>query len=210
MSDIITNKPILRQSVKFGERYVSSALNRKLAGIVGTGVYHGFVVKPGGIGKILVTHEDDYPCSVAVIERNNYNLTITMDDAGYVELPSAGTFYICIEAFYIETEAGYQHIVVRETPENHHIVLAKVTIDNITRPVEESDIDANICQYVSQRSIDVRLAKLYNIMFKHSANQIDLNNRLFNAEMKFLKSTKTVVIRDTTSDAYIQTEEVLV
>lgn len=122
----ILAEPIVRQSVKFAERYVSSALNRKLAGVLKTGVYRGFAVKPGVPGYVLVTHGEDCANSVAVVERNGYNLTITMDDPGYVKIPATGTWYIVIEAFYVETEQGYQRVVARESIEDHHIVIAKV------------------------------------------------------------------------------------
>lgn len=136
-----TAAPVLRQSVKFGERYVSSALNRKTAGILLPGVYHGYKVKPGGPGRVLIDHDSDYPFSVAVIERNGYSLTVTMDDPGYVEIPAPGTWYIVIEALYIETQPGYERIVARETLQDHHICLAKVTVDSMDSDIEAGKID---------------------------------------------------------------------
>ena len=107
--------PALRQSVRWGERYVSSALNRKFAGILPAGIYHGFRIKPGGIMSVLVEHDAAYPDrSVAVVERDGFSLTIVMDDPGYVDIPTAGVWYVVIEAFYIETQVGYQRIVARQ------------------------------------------------------------------------------------------------
>lgn len=126
------NAPTLRQNVKWGERYVSSGLNKKFAGIIDPGVYHGFRVKPGGTMKVLIDHDSDYPRSVAVVEREGYSLNVTMDDPGYVDIPTVGTWYIVIEAFYIETQPGYERVVARENVEDHHVILAKVTVADST------------------------------------------------------------------------------
>ena len=121
--------PALRQSVRWGERYVSSALNRKFAGILPAGIYHGFRIKPGGIMSVLVEHDAAYPDrSVAVVERDGFSLTIVMDDPGYVDIPTAGVWYVVIEAFYIETQVGYQRIVARQKIEPHHVVIGKVSV----------------------------------------------------------------------------------
>lgn len=123
--------PTLRQSVKWGERYVSSALNKKFAGIIPAGIYHGFRLKPGGVMHVLVEHDPDYPSlSVAVVERNGFSLTVAMDDPGYVEIPTTGEWFIVLEAFYIETQTGYQRIVARQALEPHHVVLGKVSVPN--------------------------------------------------------------------------------
>lgn len=158
MSDS-TTAPVLRQNVKWGERYVSSGLNKKLAGIIAPGVYHGFELKPGGAMTVLVTHSDNYPTSVAVVERNGYNLNITMDDPGYVTIPAVGDWYIVIEAFYIETQPGYQRIVARETVEDHHVVLGKVSI------TEEG-------QTVSADSIDTSDRAVSNLVSRNEYNQL--------------------------------------
>lgn len=119
--------PILRQNVRWGERYVSSGLNRKFAGIIPPGVYHGFKMKPGGAMTVLIDHDENYKNSVAVVERNGFSLNVTMDDPGYVVIPHAGKWFIVIEAYYVETQPGYQRIVAREVKEDYHIVLGTVT-----------------------------------------------------------------------------------
>ncbi len=134
--------PLLRQSVRWGEEYVSRALNVKMAGIVKPGVYHGFVLKPGGTMAVLIDHESDYPRSVAVVERDGYSLTVVMDDPGIVRIPATGTWFVCIEAFYAPTQQGYQRIVVREQPEPHHVVLGKVRAGvPLTEPGEDEGGD---------------------------------------------------------------------
>lgn len=118
----------LRQAVRFGEEYVSSALNQKFAGIISPGIYRGFVVKPGGTMAVAVDHGTSDGPSVAVVERNGYSLTVLMDDPCTVSIPTTGTWFICIEAFYSVRQAGYQRIVAREQREAHHVVLATVTV----------------------------------------------------------------------------------
>lgn len=129
--------PMLRQNVRWGEEYVSRGLNVKLAGIIKPGVYHGFVLKPGGTMAVLVDHEPDYPRSVAVVERDGYSLTVVMDDPGIVHIPATGTWFVCLEALYTPTQQGYQRIVVREKPEPHHVVLGRVRAGTpLTEPGE--------------------------------------------------------------------------
>ena len=51
--------PILSQSVRWGENYVSRALNVKSAGIIPPGIYHGYNIKPGGGMAVLIEHDED-------------------------------------------------------------------------------------------------------------------------------------------------------
>lgn len=126
--------PVLRQNVRWGEEYVSRGLNIKMAGIIQPGVYHGFVLKPGGSMAVLVDHAPNYPRSVAVVERDGFSLTVVMDDPGMVSIPAKGTWYVCVEALYSPTHQGYQRIVVRERPEHHHVVLGKVYAGTLVAP----------------------------------------------------------------------------
>ncbi len=135
------NAPRLKQSVRFGERYVSSALNRKVAGVLKPGVYHGFVVTPGtGLQVRVDNNPDDYPYSVAVVERDVWSITVTMTDGGTVDIPGEGTWYIVIEAYYCETEPGYQRVVARPSVEKHHVVIAKVTVAEGQTTLSQDDI----------------------------------------------------------------------
>lgn len=184
-TDINTlSTPGLRQSVRFGERYVSAALNRKLAGILGAGVYHGFVVKPGGVGRVLVGHEDDYPFSVAVVERNGFSLSIILDDPVYVEIPASGTWFIVIEAYYVETQIGYQRIVARENVEPHHVVLAKITCDDLSQEIKEDDIDTSVCVFSDTRKNADILGEVYALSVCQSDLYARLSDRVFKLELK--------------------------
>ncbi len=135
--------PVLRQNIRWGEEYVSRGLNAKLAGIIKPGVYHGFVLKPGGTMAVLVDHEPDYPRSVAVVERDGYSLTVVMDDPGIVHIPATGTWFVCIEAHYSPTQQGYQRIVAREKPEPHHVVLGRVRAGVPLTEPDEGEGDDN-------------------------------------------------------------------
>lgn len=120
--------PILFQSVRWGENYVSRALNIKAAGIIPTGIYHGYQVKPCSDMAVLIDHDEDYPRSVAVVERDGYSLTVIMNDPGKITIPASGDWFICLEAFYNPTKQGYQRIVARQKAEAHHVVLAAVSV----------------------------------------------------------------------------------
>lgn len=143
----------LRQSVRFGEEYVSSALNQKFAGIISPGVYRGFVVKPGGIMTVAVGHDASGGPSIAVVERDGYNLTILMDDPCTVSIPTTGTWFICIEALYSVRQAGYQRIVAREQREAHHVVLATVSVTENGVEILSSMISADDRQQASIPSV---------------------------------------------------------
>ena len=58
----------VRVDVAYGESYTSAALNKKLAGILQTGVYWGFEVVPatGMNVKIYPGENPDYPKNVVV------------------------------------------------------------------------------------------------------------------------------------------------
>ena len=180
----LASTPGLVQSVMFGERYVSSALNRKLSGILGAGVYHGFVVKPGGAGRVLIAHEDDYPRSVAVVERNGYSLTLVLNDPVYVELPAPGTWNIVLEALYIESEPGYQRIVAREQVEEHHVLLGTVTVTSLEETVSIEQINTASCQFSNTREQYDTLAEVYALSVDQTKLYADLSRRVFELELR--------------------------
>lgn len=125
------NPPVLRQSVRWGENYVSRALNEKFSGILPAGVYRGFRLKPSPLPMtVIVEHDDNWPQSVAIVERDGYSISVIMYDAGDVSIPAKGEWFVCIEAFYSPNQQGYQRIVVKEIGdvESYHAVLGKVIV----------------------------------------------------------------------------------
>lgn len=120
------SEPILHQTVKWREQYVSSALNAKFFGVIRPGIYKGFFLSPSPNPMNVIVDNGDSTCSVAVVDRDQRSLTITMHDEGEVKIPAKGTWLICIEAYYAPTQIGYQRIVARERAEKHHIILGTV------------------------------------------------------------------------------------
>lgn len=119
----------LEQHVKWGEEYVSRALNTKAAGVFNAGIYYGFVLSPAGGFAVKIGHDEDYPYSVAAIERDGFNITVRAVDEGEILLANVpGKYFICIEAYYAPQMNGYQRIVYKQNPESHHVVLGAVTI----------------------------------------------------------------------------------
>lgn len=120
--------PRLTQSVRWGENYVSCALNAKFAGVIRPGIYRGFILKSAGVMAVRVDHGD--ACrSVAVVERDGYSITVIMHDGGEIKIPMRGTWHICIEAYYTTQQQGYQRIIARQSLEPHHVVIGTVTVN---------------------------------------------------------------------------------
>ena len=182
--------PILFQSVRWGENYVSRALNIKAAGIIPTGIYHGYQVKPCGDMAVLIDHDEDYPRSVAVVERDAYSLTVIMDDPGKIAIPAPGDWFICIEAFYNPAKQGYQRVVARQKAETHHVILATVSI-----PAEASIITEEMISYLPRHKCVIAenvletlklemaqahrsIIKVSDLLTRESLKRIELDNAL--------------------------------
>lgn len=203
-----SDSPILRQSVRWGEEYVSRGLNAKFAGIIKPGVYRGFRLKPGGGMAVLVDHEPDYPRSVAVVERDGYSLTVDMADPGMVSIPARGTWFVCIEAFYAPAQQGYQRIVVRDQAEPHHVVLGKVYADGIdgSAPVISEDMissegraeaNANVASVEAIEAViaqvEARSNALIGAQAETIANLVRLSARVTTLEISGAGSSTVIV-----------------
>lgn len=119
----------VRVDTCYGESYTSASLNKKLAGVLPTGVYWGFEVVPatGMQVKVYPGPDPDYPKNVAVAERNGYSLTGTSE--GELLVPVSAGF-----RGLLVLEMDYDHQLTRsavrlvETPMEHHIVLAELNV----------------------------------------------------------------------------------
>lgn len=131
---------MLQSFVQWKERYASFGLNRKLAGVLTPGVYEGFELSPGGGMNLLISAAEDYPASVAVIEREGYSVTVRMDSSASIPVPSAGTWYPVIEAYYTPGQETHQQLKVVATPEEHHVVLGRVVVPSGATEIETSHI----------------------------------------------------------------------
>jgi hypothetical protein len=119
----------VRVDVAYGESYTSAALNKKLAGILQTGVYWGFEVVPatGRQVKIYPGNDPDYPKNVVVAERNGYSLTGTSEGEYLLAVPAGFNGYVVVEIQY-DHQLTYSAVRLVETPLESHVVLAKLTV----------------------------------------------------------------------------------
>lgn len=116
--------------VQYREQYGSAALNRKLAGVLEPGIYHGFVLSPGGglAVEVGAGEDPDTPVSTAVVERGEYSLTVRLDAPERLELPAPGTWFAVLEVTYsigLDTQA---RLKLTTTPADHHVVLGCVVL----------------------------------------------------------------------------------
>jgi hypothetical protein len=119
----------MRVDVAYGESYTSAALNKKLAGILQTGVYWGFEVVPatGRQIKIYPGDDPDYPKNVVVVERNGYSLTGTSEGEYLLDVPAGFNGYVVAEIQY-DLQMTYSAVRLVETPLESHVILAKLTV----------------------------------------------------------------------------------
>lgn len=170
---------VLEQMVKYHEEYVSRALNTKFGGVLDPGVYKGFVVKPGGGLKVSIETDEDYPMSIAVVERDGYSITVRASDAGTVDVPVQGSHYVCLEAYYALGQPGYQRVVFRATPEEHHVVLGKVVIPALATEITEAMISEDGRMVGSPTLWHIHLASKFT---DTQVALIDAQTRLSNLE----------------------------
>lgn len=194
------NAPRLSQYVKFGEAYVSSAINKRFFGLFTQGIYRGFRVSPAGPMKIFIDHGED-ECSVAVVERDRYSISVIMDDTGYVDIPAKGEWFICIEAYYQPNQAGYQRIVVKERTEKHHVVLAKVSVKDdeaVVFPIQPEAITTEE-RSTSALATQEQVNRLLAVHADQSQNMADLAFRVLALELQASPSTTLVTVTETTA-----------
>jgi hypothetical protein len=132
----------IRVDVAYGESYTSAALNKKLAGILQTGVYWGFEVVPatGMNVKIYPGENPDYPKNVVVAERNGYSLTGVSE--GELILPASAGFvgYVVAELQY-DLQLTHSAVRLVQSPLDSHVVLAKLSIPSSAKSILPSYID---------------------------------------------------------------------
>ena len=186
--------PQLHQHVKFGEAYVSSALNQRFFGLFTPGIYRGFHVSPAGPMKVLIDHGDD-ECSIAIVERDNYSISIIMHDSGYVDIPAKGEWFVCIEASYQPNQVGYQRIVVKERVEKHHVILAKVSVKDdeaVVSPIQPEAITTDE-RSASALATQEQVNRLLAVHADQSQNMADLAFRLLALELRNQSAATTLV-----------------
>lgn len=167
--------------VKWREQYSSSALNRKLAGVLDPGVFWGYVVAPGGGMHVAVSEgaDPDYPVSVAVAERDGYSMTVRLDTTETVEVLSHGTWFIVLEVSYIVGQETAATLKAVATPADHHVVLAKVVV-----PEGAAEIDAGMISDDGRMEAHpaIHVAQMVTMVTDLTESLIDTRARLANLE----------------------------
>lgn len=132
--------------VQYLEPFSSQALNRKFSGIVRAGIFRGFHCSPSGTGLTLtishllnqsgeaVTH------GVALVERNDYALTVRQQKEIQVELVAGQKSYVVLEAFYehgvttkqvdmdAAQDAANVSVITEAELQDFHVILCTATI----------------------------------------------------------------------------------
>ncbi|HGF3734645.1 TPA: hypothetical protein ACF4EQ_003847 [Vibrio parahaemolyticus] len=120
------------------EPLASNSLNRKFYGIVRAGVFRGFECAPAGGMKLRVSSGDQF--GVALVERDDYILTVRQQHDIDVEIPAGATSYVVLEAFYkhgvktkqvdlsSDVEASEIKVLPQSAVEPHHLILCRATV----------------------------------------------------------------------------------
>jgi hypothetical protein len=150
----------VRVDIAYGESYTSAALNKKLAGIMPTGVYWGFEVVPatGRQVKIYPGENPDYPKNVVVVERNGYSLTGTSEGEYLLAVPAGFNGYVVVEIQY-DHQFTYSAVRLVETPLESHVVLAKLTVPANAAVMLPAYIDYGPRQEGSFEFISAKMAR---------------------------------------------------
>jgi hypothetical protein len=171
----------LTVDIKWREQYASSALNRKLAGVVDPGIYWGFAVEPGGGLNVRVYEgaDPDYPVSVAVVERDGYSMTVRLDTDETVAILSHGTWYVVLEGSYIVGQDTSAALKAVPAPAAHHVVLAKVVVPEGATEIAADMITAD---GRSEAHPAVWVAQMVTMVTSLTESLIDTRARLANLE----------------------------
>jgi hypothetical protein len=160
----------VRVDIAYGESYTSAALNKKLAGILPTGVYWGFEVVPatGRQVKIYPGANPDYPKNVVIVERNGYSLTGTSEGEYLLPVPAGFNGYVVVEIQY-DHQLTYSSVRLAETPLESHVVLARLSVPANAATILPAYIDygprqeGNPALMVAQMALQVITLERHNL-----------------------------------------------
>lgn len=131
--------------IQYLEPFTSTSLNRKFCGVVRPGVFRGFGCQPAGGMSLSIVHNknqtgESVRFGVALVERDDYLLTVRQQHEMIVDLEAGKTSYVVLEAFYehgVETtqvsddstiEAASIKVLSESQVQDHHIILCVATI----------------------------------------------------------------------------------
>lgn len=138
MLDLVTD-------IQYLEPFTSTSLNRKFCGVVRPGVFRGFSCEPGNGLTLNIKHTQNQSgeavkYGVALVERDDYLLTVRQQNDIAVDLPTGKAVYVVLEAFYqfgVETKqvnlnSDVDSAVVKVLPKSevreHHVILCVADI----------------------------------------------------------------------------------
>ncbi|EOW9480326.1 hypothetical protein ACOCG1_003397 [Vibrio cholerae] len=130
----------LRIDTAWRENFSGASMNRKLHGLLSTGVYAGFKVKPkSGLAVEISSTEE----SIAVLEVGSYSLTARMPATvkKQLTLTAGKTQYVVLEAQYAMNQTSTVGIFVRDAVPANGIMLAKVTLPTGATSISTSQIE---------------------------------------------------------------------
>lgn len=116
---------MLIPDISWRERYVSHALNRKFFGVIPVGVYRGFGVTKNNDGTVTIDTSE----SVAVVETNGYNITVTGDGSPETIAIPDGEYKLVIRAKYSIGSTTTAEILAVDTPQKGDAVIAETKRD---------------------------------------------------------------------------------
>lgn len=142
---------MLKQEIQWREPYVSYSLNRKYSGVIPQGIYHGFVVTPGGGMSINIGGDiESHPISIAVFDYNGYNFSVSSSDTTSFTIPdgTSGIVYVAMQSEYINGGGGSTSIITLSTSDvlGNQLILCSINIPESTTEITDSMIDNSIKQ----------------------------------------------------------------
>lgn len=131
--------------IQYLEPFTSQSLNRKFCGVVRAGVFRGFSCRPAEGLMLEIAHDSNQtgetvPYGVALVERDDYLLTVRQQHTMLVGLTAGQTSYVVVEAFFqhgVRTsqvdansniEAASIKVLTQDQVQSHHVILCVVTI----------------------------------------------------------------------------------
>jgi hypothetical protein len=167
--------------IKWREQYASSALNRKLAGVVDPGIYWGFTLEPGGGLNVRVCEgaDPDYPLSVAVAERDGYSVTVRLDTDETIPIAGPGTWHLVLEVSYIVGQDTSAMLKAVPSPAAHHVVLGRVVVPDGAAAITSGMI-TDIGRMEANPALNI--ARLVTMVTGLTESLIDTRARLTNLE----------------------------
>lgn len=169
--------------VSWREQYVSHALNRKFAGIMPVGVYHGFDCSVDAAGTVTVGEPD--ASNVAIAEVGGHSVTVRMTEPVTVSTTPEKPIVVVAPYYAIGAPSRVEIKAVAE-PESHHLTLCTVTPGAETdsgNPEIPKESQPDAPAWTHGGSIDEgTLAQMAASQVKTMEQQVSQHQRLYDLE----------------------------